>query len=261
MHKKRQTAPAVTTLYPIQAGEGTTRAQPPLPPLPPPPPPPPPPPQSQYQQEEQQDSQNFSALLSDLTPVYCIPDEGDYGGRAAAVVDAIATAPPILRRTSSSSSLSRGTMEYNVTSYAKIGMQAPDEEDLRKRIFQLTKDIHVRPVTDPFAGEELRFGVVKTYVGRDGLEKELKISLPFSSVVFLVVSSMTILKLKNPHHLTDLLSMKEFIEVFNVTQLQNLVLACLNALGNENRAALRDLFSSEEMDRLNKMSSAKKPKK
>ena len=260
MLKKRQsTAPTATALYPIQAGEGTTRAQPPLPP----PPPPPPPPQSQYQQEEQQDSQNFSALLSDLTPVYCIPDEGDYGGRAAAatVVDAIATAPPILRRTSSSSSLSRGTMEYNVTSYAKIGMQAPDEEDLRKRIFQLTKDIHVRPVTDPFAGEELRFGVVKTYVGRDGLEKELKISLPFSSVVFLVVSSMTILKLKNPHHLTDLLSMKEFIEVFNVTQLQNLVLACLNALGNENRAALRELFSSEEMERLTKMTGAKKSKK
>ena len=72
---------------------------------------------------------------------------------------------------------------------------------------------------------------------------------------------MTILKLRNPRHLSDLLSMKEFVEVFNDEQLQTLALSCLGELANSDLIALRDVLNSEEMDRLIKLSNATKKAK
>ena len=152
--------------------------------------------------------------------------------------DEPAQTPDVLKRTSSSASLTQGDVEYKVTSFVGFKKEA-DTEDMRREIFQISDVLSVKVAVDAFGGNELRPALVKEYRTREGAKKDFSIFIPFNSVLPLIMSLTIIMGKRNPDQLGELTQASEFLDAFTHDQLRILVATCNKRLGVTNKKQRR----------------------
>ena len=169
----------------------------------PPPPPPPPPPHFGEMNNEEEIFQQSQAFL--LPPI--AREQEEEAGSSS------------LMRSASTSSLDDGG--HKIISFAPSKNIKGGEEDLRKESYMLADNLFFKVINDPFYFNELRAALVKKYKMRGSAEsKDLCISLPFSSLGFVVIAALAIMKKKDSDLISDLLDTHELWDVFSPAQLQ-----------------------------------------